>query len=153
MTSIAKCTLPALLSRCRELTTKMPKAKRTKISRTTLVSVNTSGKPDPSFFQLVYEVAKQIPYGRVTSYGAIAACLGTKLSARMVGWAMNGAHYEGSNIPAHRVVNRVGLLTGKMHFGEPDKMQELLEAEGIKVDGDKVVDFQKHFWDPSTELE
>ena len=130
----------------------MAKSKRHTSSGNKLASVTPSGKAEPSFFQLVYEIAKQIPYGRVTSYGAIAACLGTKLSARMVGWAMNGAHYEGGNIPAHRVVNRVGLLTGKMHFGTPHRMQELLEEEGIKVEGDKVVDFEKHFWDPASEL-
>jgi methylated-DNA-protein-cysteine methyltransferase-like protein len=100
----------------------------------------------------VYEVARQIPKGRVTSYGAIAVSLGTKLSARMVGWAMNGAHNAKPKIPAHRVVNRNGMLTGKHHFGEPDLMQKLLEKEGIKVKDDTVVDFKKLFWDPSEEL-
>jgi methylated-DNA-protein-cysteine methyltransferase related protein len=121
-------------------------------SKAELASVTPSGKRDESFFQLVYDVARQIPYGRVTTYGAIAACLGTKLSARMVGWAMNGAHYAESNIPAHRVVNRMGLLTGKMHFETPEKMQELLELEGIEVKEDKVVEFNKLFWDPAREI-
>jgi methylated-DNA-protein-cysteine methyltransferase-like protein len=129
----------------------MGKAKRTPVAKPELSLITPSGRREQSFFQLVYEVARQIPYGRVTTYGAIAACLGTKLSARMVGWAMNGAHEAGSNIPAHRVVNRAGMLTGKVHFGSPDRMQELLEMEGISVKEDKVVDFDKLFWDPAHE--
>lgn len=117
-----------------------------------LTTVNPSGKRDHHFFELVYQVAKQIPYGRVTSYGAIAACLGTRLSARMVGWAMNSAHHPEMNIPAHRVVNRNGMLTGKFHFGTPEKMQQLLESEGIEVKEDKVVHFKTLFWDPCQEL-
>lgn len=117
-----------------------------------LNTVRPSGKKEASFFELVYEVARQIPKGRVTSYGAIAACLGTKLSARMVGWAMNGAHQVKPKVPAHRVVNRNGMLTGKHHFETPDKMQELLEKEGIEVRKDTIVNFAKHFWDPSQEL-
>lgn len=101
---------------------------------------------------MVYEVAKQIPYGRITSYGAIANYLGTKGSARMVGWAMNSSHNDLMNVPAHRVVNRNGLLTGKHHFGGNDVMKELLESEGINVINDQIVDFEKHFWDPSKEL-
>src|SRR6476661_4847567 len=89
-------------------------------ARERLSSVNPSGKKEESFFELVYDVVRQIPHGRVTSYGAIAACLGTKLSARMVGWAMNSAHDPNLKIPAHRVVNRNGMLTGKFHFGAPD---------------------------------
>ena len=117
-----------------------------------LKAVTPSGKKEASFFELVYEVARQIPYGRVTTYGAIAQCLGSKLSARMVGWAMNGAHQQGSNVPAHRVVNRAGMLTGKFHFGAIDRMQQLLEKEGIKVEKDTVVQFKTLFWDPSQEL-
>ena len=105
-----------------------------------------------SFFEKVYEVVRQIPYGRVTSYGAIAEYLGTRGSARMVGWAMNASHTGLLNVPAHRVVNRVGLLTGKHHFGGPRVMQQLLESEGIKVKEDKVVKFDNLFWDPMKEL-
>ena len=121
-------------------------------SSTGLKIVKPSGKKEESFFELVYEVARQIPKGRVTSYGAIANCIGTKLSARMVGWAMNGADKVRPKIPAHRVVNRNGMLSGKHHFGEPDAMEKLLNKEGIKVKNDTVVDFEKLFWDPSEEL-
>ena len=117
-----------------------------------LKSVKPSGKKDESFFELVHEVARQIPRGRVTSYGAIAAALGTKSSARMVGWAMNGAHRAKPKVPAHRVVNRNGLLTGKFHFDSPTQMETLLKKEGIKVKKDKVVDFEKLFWNPAEEL-
>ena len=117
-----------------------------------LKSVKPSGKKDESFFELVYEVARQIPKGRVTSYGAIAACLGTKLSARMVGWAMNGAGKVKPKVPAHRVVNRIGLLSGKHHFSPPGSMERSLKKEGIKVKNDKVVEFEKLFWDPVEEL-
>lgn len=103
------------------------------------------------FFNLVYEVVKLIPKGRVTSYGAIAAYLGSKQSSRMVGWAMNAAHSK-PDVPAQRVVNRNGLLTGKMHFGTPTRMQELLEAEGVEIKDDQVVDFKNRFWDPEKEL-
>jgi methylated-DNA-protein-cysteine methyltransferase-like protein len=112
--------------------------------------ITPSGRKDQSFFQLVYEVARQIPKGRVTSYGAIAACLGTRLSARMVGWAMNGAHNIKPKIPAHRVVNRNGMLSGKNHFETPDTMKELLEKEGTSVVDDTVVNFKEKFWDPSS---
>lgn len=117
--------------------------------REKIATVTPSGKRDENFFQLVYEVARQIPKGRVTSYGAIAAALGAKSSARMVGWAMNGAHKLKPKIPAHRVVNRNGMLSGKFHFGTPTAMENLLKKEGIKVKEDKVVDFQKLFWDPA----
>lgn len=123
-----------------------------KSSSEKLKSVKPSGKKDESFFELVFEVARQIPRGRVTSYGSIAAALGTKLSARMVGWAMNGAGRVKPKVPAHRVVNRNGMLSGKMHFAYPEQMQELLEKEGIKIVDDKVVDFEKKFWDPMKEL-
>jgi methylated-DNA-protein-cysteine methyltransferase-like protein len=104
------------------------------------------------FFTRVYEITKLIPFGRVTSYGAIARYLGTALSARMVGWALNQSHFGEDYIPAHRVVNRNGILTGKHHFGGSKVMQELLESEGIRIEEDKVVDFRKIFWDPSKEL-
>ena len=100
------------------------------------------------FFQQVYEVVKQIPYGRVTSYGAIAEYLGSRGSARMVGWAMNSAHHQQDNIPAHRVVNRNGLLTGKHHFGGNDVMQQLLESEGIDIENDRIVNYREVFWNP-----
>ena len=118
-----------------------------------LATVKPSGKREESFFELVYEVARQIPKGRVTSYGAIAACLGTRLSARMVGWAMNGAGRVKPKVPAHRVVNRVGLLSGKHHFKPKGLMEKLLRKEGIKVKNDKIVNFQEVFWDPVKELQ
>ncbi len=105
-----------------------------------------------SFFEKVYGVVAQIPKGRVTSYGAIAAFLGTKSSSRMVGWAMNKSHTHFINIPAHRVVNRNGILTGKHHFGRHNLMQKLLEDEGIEVMNDQVLHFQDVFWDPNREL-
>lgn len=117
-----------------------------------LKTVMPSGRKDESFFEQVFAVVRQIPKGRVTSYGAIAAALGTKLSARMVGWAMNMAHNVNPPVPAQRVVNRAGLLTGKMHFATPTQMQELLEKDGVKVENDKVMDFEKRFWDPAVEL-
>ncbi len=104
------------------------------------------------FFEKVYEVVKQVPAGRVTTYGAIANYLGTTGAARMVGWAMNASHSHAEFVPAHRVVNRNGLLTGKHHFDNPDAMKELLENEGIKVKNDKIVHFDSHFWDPLEEL-
>lgn len=124
----------------------------TKKTTTPLKKIKPSGGTDDNIFSLVYEVARQIPKGRVTSYGAIAACLGTKSSARMVGWAMNGCHRIKPKVPAHRVVNRNGMLTGKHHFNPPGIMEELLKKEGIKVKNDQVVDFKKHFWDPVEEL-
>ncbi len=116
-------------------------------------SVRPSGKTDETFFELVFDVARQIPRGRVTSYGAIAACLGAKKSARMVGWAMNAVDKVKPKVPAHRVVNRNGMLSGKHHFKPPSRMQQLLEKEGIKVKNDTVVDFKKRFWDPAKELD
>jgi len=117
-----------------------------------LNTIKPSGKKEESFFEQVYEVARQIPKGRVTSYGAIANCLGTKLSARMVGWAMNGAGNAKPKVPAHRVVNRNGMLSGKHHFGEPDTMEKLLKKEGIRVKNDTIINFEKLFWDPVKEL-
>ena len=106
-----------------------------------------------SFFEDVYAVVRQIPKGRVTSFGAIANYLGTKLSARMVGWAMNGAHQAHPKVPAHRVLNRNGMLTGKAHFSTPTLMEELLLKEKIDVESDTVVNFEEIFWDPAKELE
>ena len=104
-----------------------------------------------NFFIDVYDVVRLIPEGRVTSYGSIAKYLGAPRSSRMVGWAMNAAHSL-PDVPAHRVVNRIGLLTGKMHFSSPTRMEELLNLENIHVQKDRVVDFDKHYWDPSLEL-
>lgn len=114
-----------------------------------LKTVNPSGGKDVSFFEAVFEVVRQIPKGKVTSYGAIAEALGTKGSARMVGWAMNQSHFVTPAVPAHRVVNRQGRLSGKMHFSPPERMQELLEKEGIQIVEDQIINFQKHFWDPT----
>src|SRR3982751_2117901 len=105
-----------------------------------------------SFFGDVWDVVRQIPPGRVTTYGAIAKYLGTKMSARMVGWALNSAHYIQPRIPAQRVVNRMGMLSGKAHFNPPSSMQETLEKEGLVIKDDIIKDFEKHFWDPSSEL-
>ena len=102
---------------------------------------------EANFFERVYVIARQIPEGRVTSYGAIAKALGTGRSARMVGWAMNASHNR-EDIPAHRVVNRKGLLSGKHHFAGTNLMQQLLENEGIKVVNNQIVNFEKHFWMP-----
>ncbi|AEW86408.1 cysteine methyltransferase [Flavobacterium columnare] len=100
-----------------------------------------------NFFERVYEIARQIPYGRVTSYGAIAKALGASRSARMVGWAMNACHGM-NDVPAHRVVNRNGVLTGKHHFDGSNVMQQLLENEGVEVVDNQILDFKKYFWDP-----
>jgi methylated-DNA-protein-cysteine methyltransferase-like protein len=105
-----------------------------------------------NFFDQVYELVCKIPYGKVTTYGAIAKCLGSGKSARMVGWAINKSFAYSKYVPAHRVVNKKGLLTGKMHFGGPNVMQQLLENEGIKITNNQIVDFDKLFWDPVTEL-
>jgi methylated-DNA-protein-cysteine methyltransferase-like protein len=130
---------------------KLTKIRPSGNSEKKLTKIQPSGNREESFFELVYEVARQIPYGRVTSYGAIAACLGTKLSARLVGWAMNGADKVNPTVPAHRVVNRVGLLSGKHHFKPPEKMEKLLRKEGILVKDDMIVNFREKFWDPSKE--
>ena len=120
--------------------------------KTTSKHVEKIKKESFTFFTDVYEVVRQIPKGRVTSYGAIAKFLGTKLSARMVGWAMNAAHQQVEIVPAHRVVNRNGMLTGKHHFATPTLMEELLLKEKIKVKEETIIDFEKYFWDPSLEL-
>jgi len=104
------------------------------------------------FFEQVWQVAALVPKGRVTSYGAIARYLGAARSARMVGWAMNASDKAPFDIPAHRVVNRIGMLSGKHFFADPFRMQELLEAEGVQVKEDQVVSFDEHFWDPAKEL-
>jgi methylated-DNA-protein-cysteine methyltransferase-like protein len=127
----------------------MPSAKRPDDQ---LRAVLPSGKKESDFFQQVWALVRLIPRGRVTSYGAIAASLGARSGARMVGWAMNSSHGATPKVPAHRVVNRMGLLSGKNHFPTPTAMQEQLEKEGIKIKDDQVVDFEKHFWDPTKEL-
>jgi methylated-DNA-protein-cysteine methyltransferase-like protein len=106
---------------------------------------------EEGFFKKVYDITKQVPFGRVTSYGAIARFLGTPRSARMVGWALNASHLDDS-IPAHRVVNRNGLLTGKHHFDGSNLMQQLLENENIKVENNHIIEFKELFWDPNIEL-
>lgn len=111
----------------------------------------SKAKEEPNFFSDVYEVVKLVPRGRVTSYGAIARYLGTGMSARMVGWAMNACHGL-KDVPAHRVVNSQGLLTGKMHFGSATAMERRLARDGVKVVRDKVAEFEKRFWDPGKEL-
>jgi methylated-DNA-protein-cysteine methyltransferase related protein len=108
-------------------------------------------KDNENFFERVYEIARQIPYGQVTSYGAIAKALGAARSARMVGWAMNASHLM-EDIPAHRVVNRKGILTGKHHFDGTNLMQQLLESEGVKIKENQIVDFEKYFWEPKTPI-
>ncbi len=133
-------------------TAKKSAVQKSSVRKEKVISVKPSGKREESFFELVFEVARQIPRGRITSYGAIAACLGTKLSARMVGWAMNGAHRVKPAIPAHRVVNRNGMLSGRHHFATPTRMEELLKKEKIMVKDDTVVNFEKLFWDPAKEL-
>ncbi len=107
---------------------------------------------DANFFEKVYNVVMQIPSGKVTSYGAIARYIGAPGAARMVGWALTQSHLHEQIVPAHRVVNRNGMLSGKGHFRHPDLMQELLESEGVEVSNDKVVDFANSFWDPNIEL-
>jgi methylated-DNA-protein-cysteine methyltransferase-like protein len=110
-------------------------------------------KTGNDFFSRVYEVTKCIPFGRITSYGAIARYLGTGKSARMVGWALNSSHNSNEFIPAHRVVNRNGLLSGKHHFGNSSTMQQLLENEGIIIEDDQIINFEEKFWDPESEIE
>jgi methylated-DNA-protein-cysteine methyltransferase-like protein len=109
-------------------------------------------KKNSDFFERVYDVTKLIPFGRITSYGAIARYLGSGKSARMVGWALNICHSRSEFIPAHRVVNRKGILTGKHHFGNTSTMQQLLENEGVIIKNDQIINFTEKFWDPITEL-
>ena len=126
--------------------------KKIKQQKEVLKKSPVTDKKEYSFFQDVYDVVRQIPKGRVTSYGAIAAYLGTRLSARMVGWAMNGAHNVKPKVPAQRVVNRNGMLTGRFHFATPTEMEELLKKEKVEVKNDTVVDFKNKFWDPAENL-
>jgi methylated-DNA-protein-cysteine methyltransferase-like protein len=121
-------------------------------SRDRLPVVKPSGIRDDSFFDQVFQVARLIPKGRVTSYGAIGKFLGAASSARMVGWAMAACGSARPKVPAHRVVNSSGLLSGRHHFKPPERMEQLLEAEGVVVKEHKVVDFKRIFWDPSLEL-
>ena len=121
----------------------MPKQKKEKLPAVI--------KKEQNFFEDVWDVVRQVPKGRVTTYGAIAKYLGTKMSARMVGWAMNAAHVL-EDVPAQRVVNRLGMLSGKAHFEEPDRMQQLLESDGVTVQNDQVQNFTTLFWDPAIEL-
>ena len=109
--------------------------------------MSNSKSNNENFFERVYEIVRQIPEGKVTSYGAIAKALGAARSARMVGWAMNASHNL-DDVPAHRVVNRIGMLSGKHHFEGTNLMQQLLENEGIKVVENQIIDFEKHFWEP-----
>ena len=114
--------------------------------------LSIAGGKDKNFFEDVWEIVRLVPKGRVTTYGAIAHYLGTRMSARMVGWAMNSSHLVSPKVPAQRVVNRNGMLTGKHHFSTPTEMEELLAKEGVKVKNDTVLDFPKLFWDPSKHL-
>lgn len=109
-------------------------------------------KQKSDLYEMIWQVVRLIPKGRVTNYGAIAKYIGGGLSSRVVGYAMNACHASKKSVPAHRVVNRLGMLTGKHHFKTPYEMQERLEKEGVKVKKDKVVDFEKRFWDPAVEL-
>lgn len=118
----------------------------------TLKVVNPTGAKDLDFFEQVFSIVRQIPKGRVSSYGAIAKCIGTGKAARLVGYAMNASHHAKPKVPAHRVVNHAGLLTGKHHFATATQMQELLEKEGIAVEKDKVLNFKNLFWNPLDEL-
>ena len=104
---------------------------------------------EKNFFQKVYAIARQVPYGKVVTYGGIANAIGAPGAARMVGWAMNKSYEQEEYVPAHRVVNRKGLLTGKIHFPGENTMQELLENEGITVVDNQIQDFEKHLWEPS----
>ncbi len=116
------------------------------------MTVTKLSEANKDFFSKVYQVVRLIPEGRVTNYGAIARYLGMAKSSRMVGWAMNGSHNQDEYVPAHRVVNRVGALTGKGHFESPERMKELLEQEGHEIVNDVVADFEESFWDPNIEL-
>jgi methylated-DNA-protein-cysteine methyltransferase-like protein len=116
------------------------------------IIMNPIDKDKSDLYELIYEIVRLVPKGRVTSYGAIAEALGLRSGARLVGYAMNLSHSVFPEVPAHRVVNSAGLLTGKFHFGSPEKMQQLLEKEGVAVRNDKVLSFSELFWNPRTEL-
>lgn len=109
---------------------------------------NNRKKTDKNFYDTVYEVVRRVPRGRVTTYGAVAAATGARMSARMVGWALSMSHKNEPPVPAQRVVNRLGILTGRHHFATPTLMQELLEQEGVKIQDDQVVNFKELYWDP-----
>ena len=113
---------------------------------------NPAGDSPGDFFVRVYEVVRLIPSGRVSTYGAVARFIGSPQAARMVGWAMNNSHNQDEYVPAHRVINRSGMLSGKHHFGGPRVMQELLKSEGVEVLEDRVVEFKTLFWDPNADL-
>lgn len=113
--------------------------------------VESLSNKNKDFFEKVYQVVELVPYGKITSYGAIAKYLGSARSSRMVGWAMNAAHAL-PQVPAHRVVNRNGLLSGKMHFATPNTMEDLLKKEGLIIKNDQIINFKENFWDPSLEL-
>ncbi|MFV0604478.1 MAG: MGMT family protein [Niabella sp.] len=129
----------------------MKEKKENKKNKETIKTIVPSGTTDYSFFEQVFDIVRQIPRGRVTSYGTIAKCIGSGKSARLVGWAMNGSHKIKPKVPAHRVVNSQGVLTGKFHFETITKMEELLAKEGIKVKNDKIVNFKSVFWNPLQE--
>jgi methylated-DNA-protein-cysteine methyltransferase related protein len=115
-------------------------------------SQNLKSLNDEDFFERVWAVVRLVPAGRVTTYGAVARFAGAPGAARTVGWAMNASHRSDVHVPAHRVVNRIGMLTGKHHFRHPEMMKELLESEGVRIEDDRVTDFKKLFWDPYKEL-
>lgn len=129
-----------------------PRHKKTQEKKISTGKATVTGSTSQGFFNDVFDVVRLIPKGRVTSYGAIAQFLGTRMSARMVGWAMNASHTAHPPVPAQRVVNRNGQLSGKMHFPTPNAMEERLRKDGVKVKDDQVVDFRKIFWDPNIEL-
>lgn len=128
------------------------RTQETKQSKTVKSPIGVARPKHQSFFEDVWDVVRQIPKGRVTNYGAIAKYLGTGMSARMVGWAMHAAHSLQPPVPAQRVVNRNGMLSGKHHFAAPSTMEKLLRKDGLKVERDTVVDFKKYYWDPAKEL-
>ncbi|NDC76497.1 MAG: MGMT family protein [Chitinophagia bacterium] len=130
----------------------MPRKGRTDRSRSAETRVPDGIPRQQGFFEDVFDIVRQVPAGRVTTYGAIAACLGSRLSARMVGWAMNASHHAIPEVPAQRVVNRNGMLSGKHHFPPDRPMETLLRMEGVDVADDRVVDFKSRFWDPGQEL-
>ena len=130
----------------------MPRRTRTDSRRNPAATPGPVGPGGRDFFADVYDVVRQVPSGRVTTYGAIAGWLGSRLSARMVGWALNACHHHAPDVPAQRVVNRNGMLSGKHHFAPDRPMEELLRREGVDIVDDRVVDFPARFWDPAVEL-
>jgi|SRR5690606_12924569 len=134
------------------MNTKMSRPKNRKSQRKKSQTQMSKNRNNPDTYQLIYDIVKCIPVGRVTTYGAIAQCIGVKSGARMVGYALNNCHHSAEKIPAHRVVNRLGLLTGRHHFENDNTMEKLLSEEGVAVEAHKVVEFEKLFWDPFKEL-